>query len=78
MAISRGDLGQAFLNHTPIPGVQFQHNNFVRITDGEHSGKSGSLVTVLTLSPEPLFVVELESGYDVRVPQSDLSLISEQ
>jgi len=78
MPMSTGDLGQAFLDHVPIPGVHFQHNNFVRITDGEHSGKSGSLVTVLILTPEPRFVVELESGHDVRVPQSELSLIAEQ
>jgi ribosomal protein S4E len=76
--MSTMDLGLAFLDRTPIPGVRFQHNNFVRITGGEHAGKAGSLVTILTLSPEPLFVVELESGYDVRVPQSELSFISEQ
>lgn len=78
MPISAGDLGQAFLDRTPIPGVRFQHNNLVRITGGEHAGKAGSLVTVLTVSPEPLFIVELESGQDVQAQQSDLSLISEQ
>ena len=78
MPTSKMDLGQAFLDRTPMPGVHFRHNNLVRIAAGEHAGKSGSLVTVLTLAPEPSFVVELESGYDVRVLQSQLLLISEQ
>jgi hypothetical protein len=76
--MSAADLGQAFLDRTPIPGVRFRHNNFVRITAGEHAGKAGSLVTVLALSPEPLFVVELETGYDVKVLQSNLTLVAEQ
>jgi ribosomal protein S4E len=76
--MSPADLGQAFLNRTLIPGVRFQRNNFVRITGGTHAGKAGSLVTVLSLSPEPLFVVERESGYDVHVSQSELALISER
>jgi len=76
--MSTADLGQTFLNRTPIPGVRFQHNDFVRIIGGIHAGKTGSLVTVLSLSPEPLFIVELESGYDAQVPQSELSLISTQ
>jgi hypothetical protein len=76
--MSTADLGQAFLDRTPIPGVRFRHNDFVRITAGKHAGKAGSLVTVLKLSPEPLFIVELESGYDVQVTQSELSFVSEQ
>ena len=67
------DLAQAFLNHAPIRGVQFEHNDYVRIISGSHSGGSGSLVTVLSLIPEPKFLLELESGHDVEVFQSEIS-----
>lgn len=66
------DVGQAFLDHIPIPGVHFEHNDYVRIVGGPHAGQAGSLVTVLTLTPEPKFVLELESGFDVEVFQSQI------
>jgi hypothetical protein len=76
--ISKLDLASAFLDRVPIAGVDFLHNDYVRIIGGENFGNTGSLVTLLTLSPEPLFVVELESGLDVKIPQSELSLIKGQ
>ena len=66
------DLAQAFLNHEPIPGVGFEHNDYVRIVGGQHAGKYGSLVTVLTTTPEPRFIIELETGFDVEVLQSHI------
>lgn len=66
------DLAQAFLNHSPIPGVRFEHNEYVKIIRGEHVGEKGSLVTVLALTPEPSFVLELETGRDVKVLQSEI------
>lgn len=66
------DIAQAFLDHTPIPGVLFEHNDYVHIVGGPHSGNSGSLVTVISLEPEPKFTLELESGFDVEVMQSHI------
>lgn len=68
------DLGQAFLNHEAIDGVVFAHNDYVHILQGKHAGKSGSLVTVRSLEPEPLFIIELEPGFDVEVLQSEIAL----
>ena len=65
-------LGQAFLDRSPIPGVDFWHNDFVRVVAGPHAGATGSLVTVLSVQPEPHFVLELESGLDVEVLQSEI------
>lgn len=67
--MNSAELCQAFLNHTPIEGITHSHNDYVQIVSGAHVGKSGSLVTVLQLTPEPLFVVELESGVDIEVLQ---------
>lgn len=69
------DIGQAFLNREEIVGVLFIHNDYVRVVSGELSGSFGSLVTVLELEPEPLFILELETGFDVRVRQSEIELI---
>ena len=66
------DIGQRFLNHEPIPNVAFEHNDYVSIVAGESAGKFGSVVTVAALEPETIFVVELDSGHDVEVPQSQL------
>lgn len=65
-------LGQAFLDRAEIRGVKFWHNDYVRVVAGPHAGASGSLVTVLSLQPEPRFVLELESGFDVEVLQSEI------
>jgi len=66
------DIAQAFLNHTPIKGVQFEHNDYVRIVAGSHAGQFGSLITVIGLEPEPKFVLELESGFDIEIMQSQI------
>lgn len=66
------DVNQTFLNREPILGVRFSHNDLIRIAAGVHAGGVGSLVAVLALEPEPLFVVELESGLDAQVLQSEI------
>jgi hypothetical protein len=68
------DLGQSFLDGTAIPGVAYSHNDFVRIVAGPHAGSAGSLVTVLAIAPEPRFVLELDSGFDIEVLQSEIEL----
>ncbi|MFT3758960.1 hypothetical protein [Thauera sp.] len=65
-------LCQAFLDRAEIPGVEFWHNDYVRVVSGSHVGATGSLVTVLSLQPEPRFVLELESGFDIEVHQSEI------
>jgi hypothetical protein len=69
------DLGQSFVNREPIDGVLYLHNDPVRIIAGAHKGASGSLVTVISLKPEPRFVVELEAGRDVEVAQSEIERV---
>ena len=78
--MNKADIGQSFLNHEPIAGVKFEHNDYVHIIGGMYVGKSGSLVAVSELGPEPLFIIELdgpdypESGCDVEVLQSEIKL----
>lgn len=61
-----------FLAHKPIERVRFEHNDSVRIVAGEHEGKNGTLVSIEELGEDPLFVLELEAGFDTRVRQSQI------
>ena len=67
------DIGSDFLAHRSIPGVLFEHNEYVHVVSGEHKGESGSLVCVHTLAEDPSYVLEAESGRDLVVLQSQLS-----
>jgi len=66
------DHHSAFLAHQPIPGVTFEHNDYVVVVTGEHAGNKGSLVNVYQLAPDPVYTLELESGHDVLVLQSEI------
>jgi ribosomal protein S4E len=70
------DRCQAFLNRESVTGVEYQHNDYVRVIDGPHQGKTGSLVSLLTVETEPKFLVELEEGGDIEIRQSQLCFIS--
>ncbi len=61
-----------FLAHKPIAGVRFEHNEYVRVISGDHEGKKGSLVSVEELGEDPLFLLELESRFDVGIRQSQI------
>ena len=65
-----------FLAHKSIEGVHFEHNDYVRIIAGEHRGKNGSLVSIEELGNDPLFLLELESGFDVYVRQSQIDAMT--
>jgi|GEM_PF-515241 len=55
-----------------VDGIEYALTDAVAIVDGEHAGTAGSVITVLAFEPEPLYLVELGTGEDVRVPQSTL------
>ena len=62
----------AFLAQELLPGVTFKHNEFVRVSSGANAGSAGSLVSVEELGDDPVFLLELESGVDILVKQSQL------
>jgi transcription antitermination factor NusG len=70
------DLRQAFLNRESIASVEYQHNDYVRVIDGQYKGITGSLISLEAVAPEPTYLVELEEGGDVKVRQSQLCFIS--
>jgi hypothetical protein len=70
------DFGNDFLAHRPIPGVRFEHNDYVRVVAGQFSGNAGSLVGIHTMGADPAFVLEAESGRDLVVLQSEVSRVA--
>jgi hypothetical protein len=66
------NVAQAFLWREYIVGVLHQHNTRIQVCDGEHRGARGSLVGLIAATPEPVYLVELESGHDVHLVQSAL------
>ena len=69
-------LGDRWLAGEPVPGVAFAHNASVEILAGAHATKRGAILMLVSITPEPSYVVALGSGRgDVRVRQSDLRSI---
>ena len=65
--------GDRWLAGEPIQGVLFEHHAAVDIIGGAHAGQSGSVVFLMNLDADPLYLVALSSGAgDVRVRQSSL------
>jgi hypothetical protein len=60
----------AFLAGEPLPGACFVLNEEVSVVEGQHRGALGSIVAVEQLGVDPIYVVELATGNDIRVAQS--------
>ena len=61
-----------FFAHRPITGVAFEHSNSVLVVSGVHRGATGEIISIEELSDDPAFLVELSSGQDVVIRQSQL------
>ena len=56
----------------PIPGVKFLLNDSVEIIKGKNEGQKGSVISLIEINPEPRYLVELGTGEDVYVLESQL------
>jgi hypothetical protein len=63
-----------FLAGRPLPGVTFARDDLVEILAGDQTGNVGSLVALAALGDDPVYVVEIDSGFEVEVAQSGLKL----
>jgi hypothetical protein len=59
------------------PGVAFAHDDLVTIGAGEHAGNVGSIVALVDLCDDPVYRVEIDSGFEVDVAQSNLTRADE-
>jgi hypothetical protein len=61
-----------FLADRPLPDVAFEHNASVAVIDGEYVGKSGLIISLEEIGDDPAYLVELESGVEVLIRQTQL------
>ena len=67
------DVLERWMAGDSLPGVAYALNDSVRITKGPHRGELGAVITLLQLSPDPVYHVELGSdGNTIQFSQSEL------
>ena len=70
----RRQVDELWFNQQSVPGAAFKLNDSVEITAGVHAGKSGAVMSLETLEPEPVYVVEMSDGSgDVSVEEHVLT-----
>jgi ribosomal protein L24 len=65
-----------FLARRRLAGVSLEHNDYVKVVSGSHVGDAGSIISVEELGDDPVYLVELESGKDARIGQSNLESVA--
>ena len=57
--------------------MQFVLNDTVRVKTGAHAGRTGAVVSIVSIEPEATFVIEpgTQPYGDFQAPQSALELI---
>ena len=69
--LTLSEIGRMWMAGEPITGVTFALNDTVRVRTGGNAGQLGAVISVLSLHPEPKYLIELASG-DVELDQSNL------
>jgi hypothetical protein len=66
-------VGDRWLAGEPIDGIAFGFKSAVELADGRNAGRRGTVVLLMDVSADPLYLVELGGqGGAVRVRQSSL------
>ena len=65
-------LGDRWLRGEPLDGVAFAQHDAVTIAGGSRDGDAGRVVLLLAVAPQPLYLVALDAGGDLRVRQDAL------
>ena len=64
-------LGDRWLAGERIAGVTFALNDAVEVVAGRLTGQGGTVVLLMAVTPEPVYLVATSAG-DARVRQSEL------
>ena len=71
--MTRAGLGDRWLAGESLAGVAFALNDAVQITAGRFRGAAGTVILLMSVAPEPTYLVALTSGAgDTRIRQSEL------
>jgi len=55
--------------------VKFAFDDLVELLHGDKAGKTGNVVALLALEPEPQYVIELPDGTSTNAPESSLKAL---
>jgi ribosomal protein L24 len=58
-----------------LPTVDLRFGDRVRVASGEHAGRSGRIVALLSIDPVPLHVIEEIEGTSFNARRSDLERV---
>jgi len=64
------EIEDKWFNSEPIDGVKYQLNNKVKIVKGKFQGETGVVVSLVELSPEPKYNIELSKGNIIVIIES--------
>ena len=71
------EVNEAFYAGNLADGIRFRLNDTIEILSDEEKGKVGSVISIVTLEPEPTYMIELADGSgDREYGQSELRLHS--
>ena len=68
-------IDELWFSFQTVPGAAFKLNDSVSVEAGELKGERGNVVALLALRPEPRYLVELSSGSDAEIAESELSRV---
>jgi len=73
------EVDDKWFSNESIDGVSFKLNDSVSVIAGPHAGKSGTVISLNRLIPEPEYLVELGSGAgDIKAFQSNLRKLDDE
>lgn len=71
--MNQRELDNLWFSSQSIPGVAFGLNDSVRVKSGEHAGELAIVISLESLEPSPVYIIELGStGTDIKMAESDL------
>ncbi|MFZ1519034.1 MAG: hypothetical protein WAU11_09680 [Ignavibacteriaceae bacterium] len=69
------EISQSFLNGDKIKKVNFSLNDYIKIINGFERDKFGSVIALVSLIPEPIYLIEIDGNDgDIEIPQSSIRI----
>ena len=75
--MTRDEIDTYWFDNKKINGARFRLNDPVQFHTGVHVGKFGSVISLLYLEPNPIYLVELSNGEGIESIETDLTPVTE-
>jgi hypothetical protein len=71
----RNNAEELFYSYQRSRELRFALNDTIRVIDGPAKGSVGAVISPLSFGADPEYLVELDSGQDVPLRQSNMALL---